>query len=148
MTELTKERLVRELAEARAEVIAAGRRAGEAAKHGDLRENSAYEQARDEQDLARVKVLELRRILLKPQLIHPRTETDTIDLGNKVTLQYDDGSTFALNVLGSEDGGTKDDWLSCETPLAKAIIGKKIGDVVTLESGKVTILKVEPGDFE
>ena len=147
MTKETKERLERELDEAKKEVVAAGRRAGEAAKQGDLRENSGYELAREEQAAAQAQVLMLKQSLLKPQIIEPRQETGTVGLGNKVTVQFEDGSQMSLNLLGSEDGATKDDWLSCDTPIGKGVLGKKAGDEVTLESGKIKILKVEPGDF-
>lgn len=147
MTQETRERLERELEETKAEVLAAGRRVGEAAKQGDLRENSAYEMAREEQAAARAKVLVLKNSLLKPQIITPRQETDTVGLGNKVTLQFDDGSEMTLTLLGTEDGATRDEWLSCDTPIGKGILGKKAGDSVTLESGTVKILKIEPGDF-
>lgn len=147
MTKETKERLERELAEAKKEVVAAGRRAGEAAKQGDLRENSGYELARDEQAAAQAQVLMLKQSLLKPQIIEPRQETATIGLGNKVTVQFEDGSQMSLTLLGSEDGATRDEWLSCDTPIGKEILGRSAGDEVTLESGRIKILKVEPGDF-
>ena len=147
MTQETKERLERELGEAKKEVVAAGRRAGEAAKQGDLRENSGYELARDEQAAAQAQVLMLKQALLKPQIIEPRLETGTVGLGNKVTIQFEDGSQMDLTVLGSEDGATKDSWLSCDTPIGKGVLGKKAGDEVTLDSGKIRIIKVAPGDF-
>lgn len=148
MTEATRERLMRELEETKNEVVAAGRRAGEAATFGDLRENAAYEIARDEQSSARAKVIMLKQSLLRPQVIRPRKDSSTIDLGNKFILEFQDGSKIEMNLLGSEDGGTNENWLSCDTPIGKAIIGKTVGDEVNLESGKVKILKIEPGDFE
>lgn len=147
MTQETKERLERELEGAKAEVVAAGRRAGEAAKQGDLRENSGYELAREEQAAAQAQVLMLKQSLLKPQIIEPRLETGTVGLGNKVTIQFEDGSQMPLTLLGSEDGATKDGWLSCDTPIGKEILGRSAGDEVTLDSGKIKLLKVEPGDF-
>lgn len=147
MTKETKERLERELAEAKKEVVAAGRRAGEAAKQGDLRENSGYELARDEQAAAQAQVLMLKQSLLKPQIIEPRLETGTAQLGNKVTVQFEDGSQMDLTLLGSEDGATKDSWLSCDTPIGKGILGRSAGDEVTLESGRIRLIKIEPGDF-
>src|ERR1700716_3593840 len=96
MTEITKERLIHELEESKHEVIAAGKRAGAAASHGDLRENSAYDQARDEQTLARARVLQLKQSLFQSQILHPRKETNTIDLGNKVTLEFQDGSKIEM----------------------------------------------------
>jgi len=148
MTELTRERLMRELEEAKQEVVAAGRRAGEAASQGDLRENAAYDQARDEQTLARARVIFLKESLLKSYILHSRKETSTIDLGNKVTFEFQDGSKIEMNILGREDGGTNNNWLSYNTPLGQAVLGKCQGNEVNLESGKVKILKIEPGDFE
>ncbi len=147
MTQETKERLERELSRAKDEVLAAGHRAGEAAKQGDLRENSGYELARDEQSAARAQVLMLKQSLLQPQIIEPRQETDHVEVGNKLTIQFEDGSQLDLTLLGSEDGGTKDSWLSCDTPIGQGVLGKKPGDEITLESGKIKILKVGPGDF-
>jgi|SRR5581483_815606 len=147
MTRETKERLERELEETKAEVLASGHRIGEAAKQGDLRENSAYEMAREEQAAARAKVLFLKNSLLKPQIIEPRRETETVGIGNKVTVQFSDGSQLTLTLLGSEDGATRDEWLSCDTPIGKAILGKKAGDEVELESGRIKILAILPGDF-
>ncbi len=87
-------------------------------------------------------------------IIKPRIESDDVGLGNLVTLKYSDGELENFNILSKDDvvynnkGTTVISW---ESPLAKIIFGKKVGDKVLLEIGnakqEITIVGISPGDF-
>jgi transcription elongation GreA/GreB family factor/transcription elongation factor GreA-like protein len=106
-----------------------------AREHGDLRENAEYKMARQEQDtlLARKNQLEvdLSRAQITDFLDAP---TDVIGIGSLVTLkQGSTGKSVIFSVLGAWDSVPEKNILSYETPLARNLIAKKIGDSVKLD---------------
>lgn len=155
MTQQTLERLRSELDRAVEDEDKYGKQIGEAAGDNcDWHDNAAYDYAQTQFQVATTRVNTLKSKLDNVEIIKPRQETETIGIGNAVKVKYsseDEAETFT--VLGPDDGltGRDDGWISCETPLAKVLIGKKQGDTVELDLGdtkeKVKILEIKPGDF-
>ncbi len=105
---------------------------------GDLAENAEYKMARQDQDtlLARKSQLELdlNRAQITDFLDVP---TDTVGIGSVAKLrQGSTGETFTYSIMGAWDSDPENDVLSYQTPLGRALIGRKPGETVKVVVGK------------
>jgi len=154
MTQQTKERLERSLAEIRQKLADAGRSIGEAAgSNSDWHDNAAFDYAQMEFKLLGSQEAELSRKLFNVAIIEPRQETDVVDLGNTVRLRFEDMDEDEMfTILGPDDGLTgmeyEPRWISCETPLAQAVMGKQRGETAEFNNGQIVKVKeILPGEF-
>jgi len=113
---------------------------------GDLSENAEYDAARTEQALVESKIKELE-VMIENAVVITEISTDKVSLGNKVTLKYvDDDDTEEYSIVGSKEADPFLNRISNESPIAMAIMGRKEGDIVTVDSpnGKynVQIVKI------
>ena len=113
---------------------------------GDLSENADYDAARDEQAMVEGRIVELEKILENAVIIEGNKD-GMVDLGSVVTIYYvEDDEEEEYKIVGSKEADPSENKISNESPLAKAIIGAKEGDVRSVESpnGKydVKIVKV------
>ena len=118
----------------------------EARALGDLSENAEYDAARTEQALVENRIQELEAMIENVVLIE-NVDTDKVSIGTTVTIEYvGDNDTEAYSIVGSKEDDPFNNKISNESPIAQAIMGKKTGDVVSVESpnGKydVKILKI------
>ena len=106
----------------------------EARTHGDLSENAEYHAARERQSFIEGRIAELEEITSSVEVIDPSTLTgDHIKFGAQVRLmdeETDKESTYQL--VGVHEADIKSARLSISSPLAKALIGKKVGDTVSV----------------
>lgn len=105
---------------------------------GDLRENADYEIARNEQSFIEGKILEIEEKLRNAEIIDESSSTDEVALGSTVTVTAERKSRDYLIVGSTEaDPSGEPPKISNESPLGKALIGRKVGDkvVVTLPNG-------------
>jgi transcription elongation factor GreA len=105
---------------------------------GDLRENADYEIARNEQSFIEGKVLEIEEKLRNAEIIDEHASTDAVALGSTVTVTAERKSHDYLIVGSTEaDPSGEPPKISNESPLGKALIGRKVNDkvVVTLPNG-------------
>jgi transcription elongation factor GreA len=117
--------------EKRPEVILALK---EARAQGDLSENSEYDAARNEQALVESKIAELEK-MVENAVVIKEVDTDKVSIGTSVKIEYvDDGETDSYMVVGSKEADPFENKISNESPIAQAIMGKKIGDVVSVAS--------------
>ena len=123
--------------ERRPEVIKALK---EARALGDLSENSDYDAARNEQGQveARIKELEYK---LEHSTIADATKCDKVNVGNMVTITYDDGEKEEYRIVGSLEADPFENKISNESPIGKAILGHKVGENVEVASpnGNLTV---------
>ena len=106
----------------------------EARTHGDLSENAEYHAARERQSFIEGRIAELEEITSSVEIIDPSTLSgDHIKFGAHVRLmdeETDKESTYQL--VGVHEADIKSARLSISSPLAKALIGKKVGDTVSV----------------
>jgi transcription elongation factor GreA len=125
---LKKERplIVRAIAEARA--------------HGDLSENAEYHAARERQGFVEARITDLESKVGTAEVIDPPTSGDRVTFGSTVRLEDEDGKETTYQIVGSDEADPKRALISVMSPLARTLIGKKVGDTVTatLPSGKKT----------
>ncbi len=116
---VTRPQVIKELKEARAQ--------------GDLSENSDYDAARDAQAKieGRIKELEYK---LEHCVIAEQKAKDIVNVGSTVTIAYEDGEEEIYKIVGSLEADPLDNKISNESPFGKAILGKKVGEKVEIES--------------
>ena len=102
---------------------------------GDLSENADYDAARNEQAKVEGRILELEKLLEVAELIEKR-DNDKVGLGATVKIVYDgdEDDTEEYRIVGSKEADPSNNKISNESPLAKAIMGAKVGDTCTVES--------------
>ncbi len=101
---------------------------------GDLSENADYDAARDEQAKVEGRISELEKLLETAELIEKRNN-DKVGLGSTVKILYDDEDDVEeYRIVGSKEADPSNNKISNESPLAKAIINAKIGDICVVES--------------
>jgi transcription elongation factor GreA len=146
LTEEGKKDLERELDELkqvkRPEIINAIK---EARALGDLSENADYHAARDEQAILEDRIRKLEQLLDNAEIIR-NEKTNEVQIGNFVKIKYvEDNEEEEYKIVGSQEADPFHNKISNESPIAKAIFGYKVGDVVTVESpnGKYNIKIIE-----
>lgn len=113
---------------------------GEARAHGDLSENAEYHAAREKQGMIEARIKDLEGKLATAEVIDPPTSGDRITFGSTVRLEDEEGKAIAYWIVGSEEAEPPRGRISVLAPLARTLIGKKVGDTVTaqLPAGKKT----------
>ena len=103
---------------------------------GDLSENSEYESAKDEQAFVEGRVTTIENMLRFSEIIdNSNTASDEVALGRKVTfIELPDGEEEEYSIVGSAEADPFEGLISNDSPIAKALIGKKVGSEVTLET--------------
>ena len=120
----------------------------EARALGDLSENAEYDSAREEQGKLEARIKEVEYILEHATIIDDaQTEKDKVTIGSTVSLQYDgDDEVEEYRIVGSQEADPFNNKISNESPIAMAILGKKVGDMAEVDSPngtyKVKIVKV------
>lgn len=135
LTESGLEELEKELAylkqERRPAVITALK---EARSLGDLSENAEYDAARNEQAIVESRIQELESMIELATIVS-EVKTDKVAVGTKVRLRYvEDNDTEVYSIVGSIEADPFNNKISNESPIAKAIMGSKVGKVVTVDS--------------
>ena len=112
----------------------------EARAHGDLSENAEYHAAREKQGMTEARIKDLEAMLGTAEVIEPPTSGDRITFGSTVRLEDESGKEVSYQIVGSEESEPTRGRISILAPLARTLIGKKVGDTVTaqLPAGKKT----------
>ena len=107
----------------------------EARALGDLSENADYDAARNEQAEIEAKIKKLETILEDVQIIES-VNTDEVGVGTTVKIAYvdDEEDIDQYKIVGSQEADPFESKISNESPIAKALMGHKVGDVVSVES--------------
>lgn len=106
----------------------------DARAQGDLSENAEYDAARTEQAIVESRIKELENMLERAVII-TKVDTDVVSIGTKVTLEYvGDDDTEEYSIVGSSEADPFNNKISNESPIAKAIMGLKVGSIVSVDS--------------
>ena len=107
-----------------------------AREHGDLSENAEYHAARERQSFTEGRVSELEAVLSRADVIDPSTLSgDVVRFGATVMVADEDTDEEATyQILGSHEADISQGRLSVTSPLARALIGKKLGDSVEVRA--------------
>lgn len=99
---------------------------------GDLSENAEYQSARQEQDRNDARLEEVEYILANVELIKADTKRKQVALGSTVTLESTKGKELVLQVVGTIEADPTAQKISDESPIGKALLGKKEGEQVEI----------------
>ena len=106
----------------------------DARAQGDLSENAEYDAARNEQAVVEARIRELDAMIEKAVII-TNVNTDVVSIGTKVVLEYvEEEEEEEYSIVGSSEADPFENKISNESPIAKAIMGLKVGSVVSVES--------------
>lgn len=126
---------------------AISRQIAEARDKGDLSENAEYDAAKDAQGMLEMKIAQLEEKFANARIIdESKLDTETVQLMNRVKIRNKSNNTVLQYLIVSEtEADLKADKLSVTTPIAHALLGKKVGEKVTVKvpSGEVEYEIVE-----
>ena len=122
--EKLNEELKHLITDKRKEVI---ERIREAAAHGDLSENADYAQAREEQSFIEGRIIEIEDIIKNAEIITQHTHGNTVTIGSTVNVKVN-GSERKYTIVGSNEANPKENKISNESLVGKALLGKKVGE--------------------
>ena len=107
----------------------------EARALGDLSENADYDSAKNEQAVIEGRIARIEKMLENAEIIEEGA-TDTVSLGSTVTIAYEDDEdeTDEYKIVGSQEADPFMSKISNESPIAQALLNRKVGDIVTVES--------------
>jgi len=102
---------------------------------GELVENAEYEDAKNEQAFVEGEILRLETILSKAQIIEDTGKKDVVKLGDKVKVQEKGRKeTEIYHLVGAAEANPREGKISNESPMGRALMGKKVGEKVTVRA--------------
>lgn len=109
----------------------------EAMEGGELIENAEYEAAKNEQAFVEGRIQELDLLLATARVIEDNGQVkknDAIQVGTKVTIKEGNFEAETFTIVGAAEANPREGKISNESPIGKAILGHKIGDIVKVET--------------
>jgi transcription elongation factor GreA len=109
----------------------------EARSHGDISENAEYEAAKDKQGFIEGRIAEVESKLAAAQIIDPAAlDADgRVVFGSTVDLEDEDsGAKVTYQIVGDDEADLKQGLVSISSPIARALIGKVVGDVAEVQA--------------
>jgi len=109
---------------------------GIARDHGDLKENAEYHAAKDKQGMCEARIAEIEDKLSRADVIDPSTlGGDKVKFGAFVELEdMDNGTVVTYRLVGPDESDIKQGKISVTSPVARAIVGKEVGDEVQVQT--------------
>ena len=107
----------------------------EARAHGDLSENAEYHAAKDRQGMIHARIKYLEDVLSRGEVIDPsKLSGDTVKFGATVALlNVETDEEVAYQIVGPEESDLEQGRISVSSPLARGLIGRQVGDEVTIK---------------
>ena len=108
----------------------------EAREQGDLSENAEYDAAKDEQRDIELRIEELEKLLKNAEVVvEDEIDLEKINIGCKVkVLEIDEDEEMEFRIVGSTEANSLQNKISNESPVGQALLGRKVGDVVDVET--------------
>ncbi|WP_172198935.1 transcription elongation factor GreA [Saccharibacillus qingshengii] len=112
-----------------------------AISYGDLKENSEYHSAKDDQAFMETRIIILEKMLIKARIAEASSgSSGIIGVGSNVVLKdIEFGDTLEYQVVGPAEADVVDGKISYESPLGKALMGKKVGEKINVDAPMGTI---------
>jgi transcription elongation factor GreA len=105
----------------------------DANEHGDISDNSEYEDLKEEVVMTDARITELEFLLDTAEIVEPPSG-GTIGLGSTVTIVSDDGESETWRLVSQEEADTRSGAISTDSPVGSALVGHKKGDKTTVET--------------
>ena len=134
ITESGQRELERELEELKSQRGEIADKIAAARDFGDLSENAEYDAAREAQGLLETRITEIETILQNASIIQAGSSS-TVTLGSTVELEAN-GKAVVYTVVGPVEADPLEGKVSYESPIGQALMGKTVGDTVTISTPK------------
>lgn len=110
----------------------------EARSHGDISENAEYDAAKERQGMVEARIRFLKSRINQYQVIDPKNlEGDKVTFGATVSVvDGETGKTETWHIVGEDEADLKEARININSPLGRALIGKKVGDLVEIRTPK------------
>lgn len=107
----------------------------DARAQGDLSENADYDAARNDQAVLEARIKELEYMIDHAKIIEETKKPGKVGLGSTIKISYiDDDEEEEYKIVGSLEANPFENKISNESPIGKAVLNKKIGDIISVES--------------
>lgn len=108
---------------------------GEAIEKGDISENAEYDAAKDAQGMLEAKISQLKSKVANARILdESKIDTSQVQILNKVTIKNKkNNATMQYTLVPESEANLKEGKISVQTPIAKGLMGKKVGDVVEIK---------------
>ena len=103
-----------------------------AVSYGDLSENADYSQAREDQDLVEQRIASLEDMIKNAVVINRKYHLGYVQVGSKVKVQ-NNSKIMELEIVGAQESDPSKGKISCESPIGRALINKRKGDIVDIK---------------
>lgn len=114
---------------------------------GDLSENADYHKAKEDQGFLEGRIKEIEAVLRDAVIIEKSTNTSVVSMGDRVTIQEEGFPPESYHIVGAKEADPSNGRISNESPIGRAIMDRKVGDVVEADTPggkmKFKILKIE-----
>lgn len=101
---------------------------------GGTENNAEYEDAKNEQAFIEGRISSLENIILNARIIEAPHQPGVVELGDTVLIQNQDGKIDRYIIVGTTEANPVDGKISCESPVGKALLGKKKGDKIQVRT--------------
>ena len=105
----------------------------DATEHGDVSDNSEYEDLKEAFIMTEARITELEQTLERAEIVSPPT-SGSVGLGSVVTIQSDDGEEETWRLVGPEEADTREGTISTDSPVGSALMNCTVGDAATVET--------------
>jgi len=119
-----------------------------AREFGDLSENAEYDIAKEEQAKMESEIADIENKLRSAKIIEEKSKADRVDFGSKIKIQNSaNGEEFEYVIVGSSESDPRNGKISNESPIGRAMMGKKKGESVTVKApaGNVAYILIKIG---
>ncbi len=106
----------------------------EAMEGGELIDNAEYEAAKNEQAFVEGRILELEHLLAQAQVIEHTEPSEVVEIGSTVVVREGNRKPETFKIVGAAEANPKEGLISNESPLGKALLQKRVGDIVDVNA--------------
>ena len=110
------------------------KRLREAIQMGDLSENADYIAAKEEQGFLEGRIQEIEALLRQAIIIEDNGHKEIVDMGAKVTIQEGSAPEETYHIVGPAEANPRIGKISHESPIGKALLGRKVGDEIAVKT--------------
>lgn len=148
ITNLGLAQLKKNLVELKKELVRTFDERSAAAAEGDLKENSAYIFMTERAHVLQSQIDQASADIKDASVIIPPKDTHKVALGHQVKVLFkNDNRELTLTLVGKNDNALKPGWISADSPLGIAILGRPAGTIVSVNDQPVSILEITIGDI-
>jgi len=143
ITKLGKKKLEEQIKKLEKELDEVLEKRGKAAEEGDLKENSAYIFFGERAQVLMSQIDQANKDFREAIVQEAPKQNKIVAFGHQVTIRFeDDKKELTFTLVGKNDSSLQKDWISCQSPMGIALLGKKKLDQVTVNGRQVTILDI------